>query len=286
MVGNLFGLGKKSNVKSESKDTSYKGKIWTEKYQSVFASSNANGNTPIRLTYDSVDSENIEFAIRAIYKQVFGNVHLMESERLPQIDSQLRSGKITVKEFVRQLAKSSQYKALFWENYSNLQTIEYNFQHLLGRAPKDYSEISEHIRILAEDGFSAEIDSYLDSQEYKQNFGNNIVPYCKDYQLQTDKSIMGVSDSLPLLQAASNKIQPTAVNNISPSRLQPSVSRQAFNYVRPVGQVYKSDVLPSNMINSRELDLYVYAESSRRRPVSVDKKFIDMARNTRPHQKR
>ncbi len=158
---------------------------------------------PIELVAgDSLEQQDL--VITAAYKQVFGNAHLMESERLTQVESQLRSGQITVLEFIRQLAKSERYRTLFWENCTNLRAIELNFKHLLGRSPENSAEISQHIQILAERGFEAEIDSYLDSDEYTQNFGTNIVPYYRGYQTQTGKELTGYTRSFQLLKGASS----------------------------------------------------------------------------------
>ncbi len=128
----------------------------------------------------------------------------MESERAPQIESQLRSGQITVMEFVRALAKSERYRALFLESCSNLRAIELNFKHLLGRAPENQAEISEHIKLLVEKGWEAEIDSYLDSDEYFQSFGTSIVPYWRGYKTQTGKNLAGFTHSFQLLRGASS----------------------------------------------------------------------------------
>ena len=157
---------------------------------------------PVEFIIDS-SGQNRELIIEAAYKQVFGNAHLMESERSPQIESQLRSGEITVLEFVRQLAQSDQYRARFFEPYSNIRAIELNFKHLLGRAPDGYGEISEHIQILAAGGFDAEIDSYLDSDEYFQTFGTNIVPYYRGYQTQTGTNLAGFTHAFQLLRGTS-----------------------------------------------------------------------------------
>ncbi len=159
------------------------------------------------VTGDSVSQQDL--VIEAAYKQVFGNAHLMESERFPQIESQLRSGQITVMEFVRQLAKSERYQALFLDNCTNLRAIELNFKHLLGRAPENHAEISQHIKILAEKGFEAEIDSYLDSDEYIQSFGTNIVPYYRGYKTQTGKNLAVFTNSFQLLRGASSSDKST-----------------------------------------------------------------------------
>ena len=49
--------------------------------------------------------------------------------------------------------------------------------HFLGRAPLSQAELSAHIVRCVADGYDAEIDSYLDSDEYQSAFGENIVPY-------------------------------------------------------------------------------------------------------------
>ena len=68
-----------------------------------------------RPTIEFIDSESdAELVIHAAYKQVFGNAHIMESERLQTAESQLRSNQITVLEFIRQLAKSERYRVLFF----------------------------------------------------------------------------------------------------------------------------------------------------------------------------
>ncbi len=166
---------------------------------------------PVELINSTSEAE-LELVIEAAYQQVFGNAHLMESERAPKIESQLRSGQITVMEFVRALAKSERYRALFLESCSNLRAIELNFKHLLGRAPENQAEISEHIKLLVEKGWEAEIDSYLDSDEYFQSFGTSIVPYWRGYKTQTGKNLAGFTHSFQLLRGASSSDQSTFKN--------------------------------------------------------------------------
>ncbi len=121
--------------------------------------------------------EELELVIRSVYKQVLGNAHVMESERLVSAESQLCDRAITVREFVRAVAKSDMYRARFFETSAPYRFVELNFKHLLGRAPQDQAEISEHIRRCNEAGYDAEIDSYIDSAEYSNAFGENIVPF-------------------------------------------------------------------------------------------------------------
>jgi phycocyanin-associated rod linker protein len=122
----------------------------------------------------------IEGVISAVYQQVLGNPHLLTSDRLVIVESLLRDRKITVQEFVRQVAKSDLYKQKFFYNSFQSRTIELNYKHLLGRTPYDQTEISAHMNIYQTQGYEADIDSYIDSPEYQASFGENIVPYYRD----------------------------------------------------------------------------------------------------------
>jgi phycocyanin-associated rod linker protein len=135
---------------------------------------------PVELRPNSTQGE-IEAVILAVYQQVLGNPHLLTSERLVIPESLLRDRKITVQEFVRQVAKSDLYKQKFFHNNFQSRTIEHNYKHLLGRAPYDQSEITEHMNLYQSKGFDADIDSYIDSPEYQTSFGDNIVPYYRDF---------------------------------------------------------------------------------------------------------
>ncbi|MEO0457082.1 MAG: phycobilisome rod-core linker polypeptide [Cyanobacteria bacterium P01_A01_bin.114] len=122
-------------------------------------------------------SEDLQAVIRAVYRHVLGNPHVMESERLVAAESQLCDGSITVREFVRAVGKSNFYRTRYFEKCAPYRFVELNFMHFLGRAPEDQSELSEHIRRCVESGYDAEIDSYIDSEEYQSAFGENIVPF-------------------------------------------------------------------------------------------------------------
>ena len=133
-------------------------------------------DTPLEL-WPTASLDNKQTVIRAIYKQVLGNPHVMESERLVSAESYLCDGSLTVREFIRSVAKSDFYRDRYFESCAPYRFVELNFKHLLGRAPLDQAELSEHIRRCVEEGYEAEIDSYLDSEEYQTKFGENIVPY-------------------------------------------------------------------------------------------------------------
>ena len=115
--------------------------------------------------------------IRAVYQQVLGNQYVMESERLEGAESLFRNGYLSVREMVRMVAKSGLYRSRFFENCNPYHFIELNHKHLLGRAPQNKAEMLHHFTILQEEGYDAEIDSYIDSSEYQERFGEEDVPY-------------------------------------------------------------------------------------------------------------
>jgi phycoerythrin-associated linker protein len=115
--------------------------------------------------------------IRTVYQQVLGRQYIMESERLEGAESLFRNGYLSVREFVRAVAKSGLYREKFFENCNPYHFIELNFKHLLGRAPQNKAEMLHHFTILQEQGVEAEIDSYIDSSEYQERFGEEVVPF-------------------------------------------------------------------------------------------------------------
>jgi phycoerythrin-associated linker protein len=131
-------------------------------------------NSKERLQSDSADE--IQSVIRAVYKQVLGNPHMMDSERLVTAESQLANGTFSVRDFVRAVGKSEFYRSRYFEKCAPYRFVELNFMHFLGRAPQSQAEISEHIVRCIESGYDAEIDSYIDSDEYQKLFGEDLVP--------------------------------------------------------------------------------------------------------------
>jgi phycoerythrin-associated linker protein len=126
--------------------------------------------------WNNTSEDDLQTAIRAAYRQVLGNAHVMESQRLTSAESMLRNGDINMRGFVRAIAQSDLYRSLFFETSSPYRFIELNFKHLLGRAPLDQAEVRDRVRLYNEQGYEAEINAYIDSDEYGANFGENIVP--------------------------------------------------------------------------------------------------------------
>ncbi|MEB3180581.1 MAG: phycobilisome linker polypeptide [Nostocaceae cyanobacterium] len=157
--------------------------------------------------------EQIETVISAVYRQLLGNDYLMKSERLTSAESLLRDGKLTVQDFVRQVAKSELYKSKFFYNNFQTRVIELNYKHLLGRAPYDESEVIYHLDLYENQGYEADIDSYIDSPEYQTNFGDNIVPYYRGFETQTGQKTVGFTRMFKLYRGYANSDRSQVAGN-------------------------------------------------------------------------
>jgi len=154
-------------------------------------------NTTFANSVDDVDS-----VIRAVYKQVWGNPHVMESERLVSAESKLTNGEISIREFVRIVAKSDFYRDRYFSSCAPYRFVELNFLHLLGRAPQDQREVSEHIIRCVAEGYDAEIDSYIDSDEYTSAFGENTVPFYRGKDSAANSKQVGYNHMFALDRGA------------------------------------------------------------------------------------
>jgi len=178
----------------------------------------------------SVDERNT--VIRAAYQQVFGNQYVMASERLDGLESLYRNGNLSVREFVRQLAKSNLYRSRFFNNCNAYRFIELNFKHLLGRAPQNKAEMLHHFTILQEKGFDAEIDSYLDSAEYQNRFGEEVVPFLHGFNYNAGQQGLQFSYMLQLTRGVGASVRGDALK--TQSRLNPAVhAEQPMAVVSP-----------------------------------------------------
>ena len=158
-------------------------------------------------------SQDLDTVIQAVYRQVMGNAYVMESERLVGPESQLRTGNSSVREFVRQVAKSDLYRSRFFDNCYRYRAIELNFKHLLGRAPQSFDEMKQHSHILDTQGFDVDIDSYLDSDEYQDAFGEYIVPYYRGHQTQAGQTMLGYTNLPQLYRSASSSDKALTADN-------------------------------------------------------------------------
>ncbi|MDP8963277.1 MAG: phycobilisome rod-core linker polypeptide [Cyanobacteriota bacterium] len=129
-----------------------------------------------RLTEVTSDSEITEI-IWAGYRQIFSEHLILEKYRQPFLESQLRNRAISVRDFIRGLGKTDVYRNLVADTNSNYRLVDITFKRFLGRATYNKDEQIAWSIVIATKGLSGFIDAVVDSDEYRQNFGDNIVPY-------------------------------------------------------------------------------------------------------------
>ncbi|MCJ8281373.1 MAG: phycobilisome linker polypeptide [Rivularia sp. ALOHA_DT_140] len=220
-------------------------------------------NKPVELR-PNWSPEEAQIAIQAVYRQVLGNDYIMTSQRLTGAESLLCNGSITVRDFVRAVAVSELYKSKFLYNSFQTRTIELNLKHLLGRAPYDESEVIYHLDLYQNKGYEADIDSYIESAEYDENFGDNTVPYYRGFSTQLQQKTVGFtrmfqmyrgyanSDSSQVAGKTSRLATDLARNNAS-AVISPSGSGEGWGY-RPSSK----GITPNKAFKSSEREGRIY----------------------------
>jgi phycobilisome core-membrane linker protein len=127
----------------------------------------------------SMSQTEATLAIEALYIQVMdiSTGTIPEQFRRQDLESKVRNGELSIREFVATLATSEAYINRFYTPYPNTKAIEFLFRHLLGRAPMSQAEISHYNGVMAEQGFVAAVNMMVDSVEYSRYFGVDVVPY-------------------------------------------------------------------------------------------------------------
>lgn len=135
--------------------------------------------------------------VKAAYRQVFErDITRAYSQSISYLESQVKNGDISMKEFIRRLAKSELYRKQFFESFINSRALELAFRHILGRGPSSREEVQKYFSIVSSGGLSALVDALVDSQEYSDYFGEETVPYirglgveaqeCRNWGMQQD----------------------------------------------------------------------------------------------------
>jgi phycobilisome rod-core linker protein len=138
----------------------------------------ANEDTPTmyRLAAATSDAD-IDAIIWAAYRQIFSEHLIIESNRQTFLESQLRNRAINVRDLIRGLGKSEVYRTQVAELNSNYRLVDITLKRFLGRAAYNKDEEIAWSIVIATKGLHGFIDALLDSDEYLQNFGDDIVPF-------------------------------------------------------------------------------------------------------------
>jgi phycobilisome rod-core linker protein len=122
-----------------------------------------------------LDAAAIDEVIEQAYRQIF--FHALKVDREPALESQLRSGAISVKDFIRGLVLSRKFMNDFYRCNSNYRLVDQIVGRLLGRPVHGEKERIALSILIAEQGLAGLADHLLDSEEYRQAFGQDTVPY-------------------------------------------------------------------------------------------------------------
>ena len=126
-------------------------------------------------TDNLLSSGQISDLIEAAYRQIF--FHAFASDREKFLESQLRSGQITVRDFIRGLCLSNTFTNSFYNLNSNYKFVTHCVQKVLGRDVYNDAEKIAWSIVIGTKGRAGFINDLLNSEEYLENFGDSIVPF-------------------------------------------------------------------------------------------------------------
>ena len=126
-------------------------------------------------TDNLLSSGQISDLIEAAYRQIF--FHAFASDREKFLESQLRSGQITVRDFIRGLCLSNTFTNSFYNLNSNYRFVTHCVQKVLGRDVYNDAEKIAWSIVIGTKGRAGFINDLLNSEEYLENFGDSIVPF-------------------------------------------------------------------------------------------------------------
>jgi phycobilisome core-membrane linker protein len=157
--------------------------------------------------------QDTELVINAIYCQVMDvfSGQIPGEFRRSDLDSKLRNGEISVREFVKVLASSDIYRRRFYTPYPNTKVIEFLFRHLLGRAPATQAEIRQYNKILADQGLRAAVEVMVDGAEYARFFGEDVVPYNRYPSLPAGNYLGSVKAASDLVKQSWSDLSPSSL---------------------------------------------------------------------------
>ena len=123
----------------------------------------------------AMDRQDQNFVIEAAYRQIF--FHAFKVDRDRTLESQLRTGQITVRDFIRSLCLSDTFNRSFYNLNSNYKVARHLVEKLLGRTTHGQSEEIAWSAVLMTRGVRGMVDDILNSEEYMEAFGYDTVPY-------------------------------------------------------------------------------------------------------------
>nr|YP_010619478.1 Phycobilisome linker polypeptide [Xiphosiphonia pinnulata]WAX03491.1 Phycobilisome linker polypeptide [Xiphosiphonia pinnulata] len=137
----------------------------------------------------SLSNDEKKRVISACYRQVFErNISKAYNLQFTDLESQVKIGKLSIKEFVRFLGKSFVYKQQFNQPFVNSRVIELSCRHFLGRGLSSIQEFQRYFCIVSSRGLHGLVDNFVNSQEYADYFGEETVPYLRNLGEEAQES--------------------------------------------------------------------------------------------------
>lgn len=145
---------------------------------SSFGVADQNENTPYIYRLEDVSSyTDIQNIIWAAYRQVFSEHEILKFNRQKTLESQLKNGSLSVRDFIRGLVKSEAFYRLVVSVNNNYRLVDIVLKRVLGRSSYNKEEQIAWSIVIGTKGFNGFVDALVDSEEYTKNFGDTIVPY-------------------------------------------------------------------------------------------------------------
>lgn len=143
-----------------------------------FGMADLNEDTPyIYRIEDAASPAEIRAIIWASYRQVFSEHATIQFNRQITLETRFANRSITVRDFIRELAKSERFYNTVVAANDNYRLVDICLRRFLGRSAYNEAEkIAWSIKI-GTLGFAGFIDALIGSDEYSQAFGDFTVPY-------------------------------------------------------------------------------------------------------------
>jgi phycobilisome rod-core linker protein len=122
-----------------------------------------------------VSAASLDEQIEQAYRQIF--FHAFKVDRDPVLESRLRNGQISMREFVRGLLYSNKFRNDFYRCNSNYRMVDQIVGRVLGRPVHGQQERIALSILIAQRGIAGLADHLLDSAEYREAFGDDTVPH-------------------------------------------------------------------------------------------------------------
>jgi phycobilisome core-membrane linker protein len=128
--------------------------------------------------------------IRAAYRQVFERDIVKGYSQVvcPVEATQVRQGQLSMREFIRALGRSDEYRRQFFSRFCDSRVVELAFRHFLGRGVSSIEEFRTYFGIVSRKGQAALVDALVNSMEYARVFGEETVPYLRELGEEAQES--------------------------------------------------------------------------------------------------